>query len=99
MLGAVLLFGTHVDLPDLSHDQWDAAGAEGFAFAAQGEAGICEALDVLGKRLRTDPPNRGPQAAFGRLYQWLQFNRCGKDRGPIREVLRECIPDTMDVAG
>jgi hypothetical protein len=64
MLGAVLLFGTHVDLPDLSEDQWDAAGAEGFGFAARGGAGVREALDVLAARFRTGPRNGGPRASL-----------------------------------
>lgn len=97
MLGAVLLHGSHVDLPDLSQDQWDAAGAEGFAFAARGERGVRDALDILFDRFRVGVVGGGPQAAFGRLYQWLQFNRCGKDRGPIRSVLREHILETMAV--
>jgi hypothetical protein len=97
VLGAVLLHGSHVELPDLSQNQWDAAGAEGFAFAAQGERGVRDALDILLDRFRLGVVAGGPQAAFGRLYQWLQFNRGSKDRGPIRSVLREHILETMAV--
>jgi hypothetical protein len=97
MLGAVLLHGPKVDLPALSEDHWDAAGAEGFAFASRGEKGLREAFDSILSRFRTEALKGGPQAAFGRLYQWLQFNRGAKDRGPIRQALREHILDTMAV--
>jgi hypothetical protein len=97
MLGAVLLHGSRVELPDLSQDQWDAAGAEGFAFAARGEPGVREALGILLDRFRAEVLKGGPQAAFGRLYQWVQFNKGSKDRGPIRSVLREHILETMAV--
>jgi hypothetical protein len=37
----------------------------------------------------------GPQAAFGRLYQWLQFAKNEKDPGPIRDVVRDFIIENM----
>jgi hypothetical protein len=46
VLGAVLIHGPRVDLPALSESQWDAAGAEGCAFASRGEAGLREAKVV-----------------------------------------------------
>lgn len=98
MIGACLLHGAHVDLPTLSEDQWDAAGAAGFEHAARGEDGIRSALAELLKRLRqNDIKGGGPQAAFGRLFQWLQFNKGSKSRGPIREVVREFILDSMPI--
>ena len=39
----------------------------------------------------------GPQAVFGRLYQSLQFNKSKSDPGPIRDVLRRHILDTMAI--
>ncbi|MFD1807949.1 hypothetical protein ACFSHQ_06595 [Gemmobacter lanyuensis] len=35
--------------------------------------------------------------AFGRLYQWLQFNSNDKPFGPIREVVREFILDNFPI--
>jgi hypothetical protein len=78
MIGACLLYGAHVDLPTLSEDQWDAAGAAGFEHAARGEEGIRSALGELLCRLRRDEGKGGPQAALGRLFQWLQFNKSSK---------------------
>lgn len=39
----------------------------------------------------------GPQMIFGRLYQWLNGSKNEKEVGPIREVLRRHILDTMSV--
>ena len=97
MLGACLLFGAHVDLPTLSEDQWDAAGAAGFELTARGEEGIREGLGEMLHRLRQKEGKGGPQKAFGRLFQWVQFNKGSKPRGPIREVLRDFILDTMSI--
>jgi hypothetical protein len=82
MLGACMLYGTRVDLPALSEGQRDAAGASGSEFVARGEAGIRTAFDELLQRLRGGDGKGGPQAAFGRLFQWLQFNKSSKPRGP-----------------
>lgn len=97
MIGACLLHGAHVDLPALSEDQWDAAGAAGFEHAARGEEGIRSALDELPRRQRRDGGKGGPQAAFGRLFQWLQFNKSSKSRGPIRKVVRDFLLDSMPI--
>ena len=56
MLGACLVFGAHVDLPTLSEDQWDAAGAAGFELTARGEDGIREGFGEMLHRL---PPEGG----------------------------------------
>ena len=97
MLGACLLFGSHVDLPGLTEDQWDAAGAVGFAYTSRGEAGIHDALDEMVRRFSTENIKGGQQAIFGRLYQWLQFNKSAKPRGPIRDVVRGYILHNMAV--
>ncbi len=65
---------TRLDLRYCSH--------RGERFASRGEKGLREAFDSILSRFRTEALKGGPQAAFGRLYQWLQFNRGTKDRGP-----------------
>lgn len=80
--------------PQLSYAdrfQWDAAGAAGFAFTSRGKKGVREAVDGMLARFRMKNAKGGPQAIFGRLFQWLQFNKSSKPRGPIREVVREFI--------
>lgn len=97
MLGACLEFGAHCNLDELTNEQWDRAGAIGFEAASAGPAGIRRALEETARRSRTTISKGGPQARFGRLYQWLQFNKSGRDRGPMREVVRNHILDTMPV--
>ncbi len=97
ILGAIIVHGSHVDLPDLSDDDWDRAGAVGFAFTSRGEEGIREALDRILRRFQEKGIKGGPQAVYGRLFQWIQFQRSGKSRGPIREVLRQFILDNLAI--
>ncbi|WP_159441698.1 TniQ family protein [Roseivivax lentus] len=98
MLGACMEYGAHCDLDRLVPADWHCAGAVGFEATSQGVKGIRAALDQIqrksaGKYAR----GGGPQAIFGRLYQWLQFNKGGQDRGPIRHVLREHILDAFPI--
>lgn len=97
MLGAALRFGVKAKVRDLSEDARDAAGAAGFAFAARGEDGIREALDLLLRRFREAGTKGGPQAAFGLIYHWLQFQRSGKAKGPVEGLARAFILETMAV--
>jgi hypothetical protein len=48
-------------------------------------------------RARGESCTGGPQAVFGRLFQWLQFQRGGKPRGPIRDAVREFILDSIAI--
>jgi hypothetical protein len=67
MLGAVVRHGPKVELPGLSEDQWDAVGAEGFAFAARGAEGVRAALDGIFVCFRTRlsrAARRPPSAGF-----------------------------------
>lgn len=97
MLGACLVFGAHTDLDKLSMAQWDEAGGVGFQAASVGPDGIRSALEEIAVASRKVKSGGGPQAAYGRLYQWLQFNKTRRELGPIREVVREHILDTMEV--
>lgn len=97
MLGACRTFGAHTDLDKLSLAQWDEAGAAGFEAAGGGSTGIRQALHEISVRSLREKGAGGPQAAFGRLYQWMQFNKSNQDRGPIMDVVREHILDTFPV--
>jgi len=98
MLGVALLHEARIDLPGLTEAQWDEAGAAGFDHAERGVAGLHEAFALIHKRFRDAGGKGGPQAVFGRLYQWLQFRKNQKDPGPIADVLRDYILDTMAIA-
>ncbi|WP_417269931.1 TniQ family protein [Celeribacter sp.] len=91
MLGVILSAGTHVNLTLMTDAQWNEAGHVGFGFAARGEVGITEALQMAKDSFDQSVLRGGPQKVFGRLYQWLQFSKNKKAVGPIRNVVREFI--------
>lgn len=98
MLGACLEFGAHCNLEELTMEQRDVAGAIGFTAAAGGPDGVREALELIDRNSRkTWTRGAGPQAGLGRIYQWLQFNKSARDPGPIRDLTRAFILDTMAI--
>lgn len=97
MVGVLAGWGATPNLNQFTSDNWDAAGRLGFEITKGGEASIQEFFRDLQKRHPDPSGNAGPQAVFGRLYQWLQFGRSGKDWGPIKEVLRDHILETMAI--
>lgn len=98
MLGVLAGWGAKPNLPDLSDDDWDRAGHIGFEIASQGE----KEINQFFRQILADFPDRsarnGPQAVFGRLFQWLQFNKSKNDPGPIRGLLRSFIIEEMAVS-
>ncbi len=101
MLGVGLEFGTKPNLKLMTGDDWDRAGRAGFEFTRHNEDGIREALTYMQDRFVESGLAKsavtGPQMVFGRLYQWLEFSSNKKEPGPIRNVLREHVLNTMEV--
>ncbi|MBR2655590.1 MAG: TniQ family protein [Loktanella sp.] len=97
MLGVIITEGAHCNLNTLPEAAWHRAGHVGFGFAAHGETGIREALQSLFDLFVDDGLKGGPQKVFGRLYQWLQFNKNARPKGPIRDVVREFVMDRFPV--
>ncbi len=97
MLGAVELFGRTANLRRLSDEQWRLAGAAGFAIAAAGAPAISAFLSRL--QATFDYSRRGgtegPQALFGRLYQWLEFGAADAAYDPVRDVFGRHIRDHL----
>ena len=98
MLGIILVAGTHVNLNKLTLSDWNKAGDVGFGFAARGAHGIREALDEGYNRAVKAGLKGGPQHIFGRLYQWLQFNKNEKSKGPVSDVVRDYVLDNFPIA-
>jgi len=97
MLDAVFLFGAHADFDKLTLAQWDDAGAAGFEAAREGEDGIRRALEQVAETSMQNHKFGGAQALYGSLFRWLQYNKSKIDPGPIRDVLREHILDTVAI--
>ncbi|MCW3783554.1 TniQ family protein [Defluviimonas salinarum] len=98
MLGVVLVHGPRANLDTFTPDMWDEAGREGFAVASEGETAIRTALHDIRCRHQGEMSHSGPQAIYGSLYKWLNFGRRGSDVGPILDLMREHILDTVAIA-
>lgn len=97
MIGMLVSHEVTRKMPALTVSALEAASSVGFRHAARGAAGIHEALRAVQDRPGAHHRNGGPQAAFGFLYNRLQFNRDGRSLGPIREVVRDYILDTFAI--
>jgi hypothetical protein len=97
MIGVVMVNGPKPNLQRLTEGDWDAAGAAGYRAAADGEAGIRAALADMKREFASSGRVGGPQAVFGRLYQWIQFSKTRRPVGPIRELLRDVILDNFSL--
>jgi hypothetical protein len=97
MLGAVELFSRTANLKRLSDGQWHLAGAAGYVIAAAGPPAISAFLSRL--QATFDYSRRGgtegPQALYGRLYQWLEFGAEDPAYNPVRDVVGRHIRDHL----
>jgi len=96
MLGAVAEFGRTPNLKELTSDEWRQAGASGFEILRHGPDSLKAYLSSLQDRHNVEGA-AGPQAMFGRFYQWLAFAAKDPDIDPVRDIVREHIIDTMPV--
>lgn len=98
MLGGVLEFGTRAKPAELSMADWNHDSNSAWSYVRQGEAGVRSGLEMLQQRTVEQGMvgHRNRFATFGMLYRWLSSPKLTKDPGPIREVLRRHIIDTMD---
>jgi hypothetical protein len=98
MIGAVAVCGRTPNLRRLSDDGWWRAGAAGFEIAAGGPPAIGAFLTEL---QHTYPYGRsgleGPQAIFGRLYQFLEFGAEHSAYDPVRDLVGRHIRDHLPV--
>lgn len=97
IIGVLEGWGASANLHTLADDDWNKAGQLGFEVTSGGVSGIRQFFERIQRNHPSPNANVGPQAVFGPLYKWLQFSRGGKDYGPIKDVLREHILDTMAV--
>ena len=99
MVGAVEMFGRTPNLKELSDEDWRRAGAAGFVIAADGPASFGTFLNGLQATFDySGSGNEGPQALFGRLYQWLEFGADDAAYNPVRDVIARHIPGHLPLA-
>ena len=91
LLGAVVSFGTSVNLAELTDDQRDEAGRLGYAIMAQGEAGVRACLNNMFDAVEHGSSKPGPQKVFGRLYTAMSGARTLGKHGALTDILGEVI--------
>jgi hypothetical protein len=99
VIGAVELFGRKVSLRNLSDFEWWCAGAAGFQIVRKGAEGVRSLLDLLQSTYPYKRTGRdGPQATFGRIYQWLEFRAKSRAYDPVRAIVGQHIRDNQPIA-
>lgn len=97
MLGALIEGGPEAQIGSYSELDWARMGDIGFQTCSGGPNAI---QDVLGQ-LRISAGRRsgraGPQAAYGFLFNWLNYTQRSEDFGPLRQILRDAIVDNFAV--
>jgi len=96
MLGAVLRSGANVDLLALDEREWAASGGAGFSVLSAGEAAFRESLRDLQRR--HGGSTGGPQAHFGRFYQWLYSGAKAKQYDRVRDIVHDHITSSYPIA-
>ncbi|MCL3883574.1 TniQ family protein [Marivita sp. GX14005] len=97
MIGATLTHGLKFNTKALSPEEWRQAGETGFSIARNGAEAVNDAISQIAAMSTTTAGQAGPRAVYGRLYEWLAYNSPIPDPGPIRDLLRENILDTLVV--
>ncbi len=97
MLGALVDGGPNAAIGDYTQMDWARVGDVGFQICKNGPRAIS---DVLGQ-IRIEGGRRsgrtGPQAAYGFLFNWLNYTRRAEDFGPLRDVVRDAIVDNFAI--
>ncbi|SDF61196.1 hypothetical protein SAMN04488105_13521, partial [Salipiger thiooxidans] len=96
MLGAVLRSGANVDLLALDERGWAASGGAGFSVLSAGEAAFRESLRDLQRR--HGGSTGGPQAHFGRFYQWLYSGAKAQQYDRVRDIVHDHITSSYPIA-
>lgn len=91
LLGAVVAFGTSVNLAGLTDEQRDEAGRVGFSIMAQGEVGVRACLNRMFDAFEHGSSKPGPQKIFGRLYTAMSGARSLGKHGALTDILGEVI--------
>jgi hypothetical protein len=98
VLGTLLEFGQDRTTSDLTLAERDQACRTGWDYTSRGAEGVRQALQKVQEAFRNRNGKVGPQKVFGQMFKWLAYGQNQKYVGPIRDLLREHIFDTMAVA-
>lgn len=98
MVGVLVGWGAKQKLGGFNDQDWEDAGRLGFAVTAEGEPEIRAAFFEVLRKVELRHGKVGAHTVFGFFYEWLQFNKTGRDPGPIRTILRDFILENMAVS-
>ncbi|SEO32009.1 hypothetical protein SAMN05216227_10971 [Pseudorhodobacter antarcticus] len=97
MLGALIEAGPNAQVITYTEEEWARVGDIGFEVCSSGPD---EMLDVF-RRLRVaggrTSGRAGPQAAYGFVFNWLNYASSAQDSGPFRDILRDAIVDNFAI--
>jgi len=96
MLGAVMNHGPTANLSAFRAEDWLDAGSAGFAVASQGEEAFRAVLTDLQRR--PGVLSGGPQAHWGRFYQWLAFSGKPQSYDKMLDIVRDQIISNYPIA-
>ncbi|MFN4153491.1 MAG: TniQ family protein [Paracoccaceae bacterium] len=95
MLGALIDGGPEAQISGHTEVDWARVGDIGFQTCAQGPDAI---LGVLAEQ-RISSGRRsgraGPQAAYGFLFNWLNYTRRSDGFGPLRQIVHDAIVENF----
>jgi hypothetical protein len=97
MVGAAFAHGHKFSQKGLSAEQWRHAGAVGYEIARNGPEAISKALTRIAAMSSTTAGQAGPKAVYGSLYEWIAYGSKTVEFGPIRDLLRENILNTLAI--
>lgn len=98
LLGASMTLGATADISTLSDTELHGIGHAGFEVARTGEAGIRAALSQMQASYVSRRTGRtGPRAVFGPIYWSVAHKNRDPGFGPVRDLLRRHIIETMPV--
>lgn len=97
MLGALLDAGPNAPIGKYTEQDWARVGDIGFAACSRGPRAILDALAQLRIEGGRRSGRAGPQAAYGFLFNWLNYTQRSDDFHAFRHVVRDAILDNFAV--
>ncbi|WP_312531768.1 TniQ family protein [Paracoccus sp. (in: a-proteobacteria)] len=97
MLGALIEGGPNALIKAYTAEDWARVGDIGIKICSQGSDTIADVLGQLKIAAGRRSGRTGPQAAYGILFNWLNYMRGAEKFAPLRQVLRDAILDNFAI--
>jgi len=97
MLGALINGGPEAQISGHTEVDWARVGDIGFHTCAQGPDAILGVLAALRVSSGRRSGRAGPQAAYGFLFNWLNYTQRSDDFGPLRQIVHDAIVENFAI--